>query len=69
MERTDLNENHIGKMFHEVHTESTAALLEKQYRKVLVNNTAIIFEDLYITPDGRLLNIENKLSPLFQDSR
>lgn len=68
LERTALHETDLGKTFHEVHTKSTAVLLEEQYKKVLTNKTAIVFDDSYISPQGQQLDTENRLTPLFDES-
>ena len=67
-ERTDLDQQALGKTFWEVQSEELAVLLNEQYEKVLANRECQTYEDSYLSPSGELYYGETRLTPLFDDS-
>ncbi|MBO0601272.1 sensor domain-containing diguanylate cyclase [Sporosarcina sp. E16_3] len=65
IEKTNLDQNAIGKTFSEVHDEELSILLNAEYGKVLNTNKTTTYEDSYKSPSGIRRYSEARLTPLF----
>lgn len=65
LEKTNLDQNAVGKTFSEVHDEELSILLNDEYGKVLSTNKTTTYEDSFKSPSGIKRYSEARLTPLF----
>ncbi|MBU8880630.1 diguanylate cyclase [Bacillus sp. FJAT-29790] len=66
IEKTNLDQNAIGKRFSAVHDAELSALLNDEYGKVLKTNKSTTYEDSYKSPSGIRFS-KARLTPLFDE--